>query len=141
MSESNNVNTIWTGSKGELWINNTDKIARVQKFSLKQTNKYEDVDDTDNFATQKRLVGCELSGEIVKFKTDFAFNEIMQKYSKGNQPEISLVAKVTNVDTGETRRISVTGVTFSDMDILAFEKGKANQDSIPFSAGGYEFIA
>ncbi len=139
MSETNVAN-IWTGTKGELWANNTDKVARVAKFTFKQTNKYEDVDDTDNFATQKRLVGCELSGELEKLKTDFAFNEIMQRYSKGEQPELSFVAKATNVDTGETKRISITGITFSDMEIFAFEKGKVNRDSIPFSAGGYEYL-
>ena len=135
-----NENQIWTGSAGEIWLNNTDKIARVQSFSFKQTNKWEDIDDTDSFATQKRLVGVELSGEINKFKTDFAFEEIMQKYSKGTQPSISLIGKMTNLDTGETKRISITDVTLNDLDIFSFEKGKANQDSITYNAGGYEYL-
>lgn len=135
-----NEQEIWTGSSGELWLNNTDRLARVQSFSFKQANKWEDVDDTDSFATQKRLVGVELSGEIVKFKTDFAFNDIMEQYKNKKQPPISLTGKVENPDTGETRRISITDVTFGDLDLLAFEKGKVNQDTIPFNAGGYEYL-
>lgn len=135
-----NEQQIWTGTSGELWLNNTDRLARVQSFTFKQTNKFEDIDDTDSFATQKRLVGVELSGEIVKFKTDFAFNDIMEQYKNRKQPSISLTGKVENVDTGETKRISITDVTLSDMDLLAFEKGKVNQDNIPYNAGGYEYL-
>ena len=121
-------------------MNNTDKLARVQKFSFKQTNKFEDIDDTDSFSTQKRLVGVEFSGEISQYKTSFAFNEIMEKYAKGTQPTISLVGKVLNADTGETKRISITDVNIGDMDLLQFEKGKTTQDTIPFTAGGYEYL-
>lgn len=135
-----NEQQIWTGTSGELWLNNTDRLARVQSFTFKQSNKFEDVDDTDSFATQKRLVGVELSGEIVKFKTDFAFNDIMEQYKNRKQPSITLTGKVENVDTGETKRISITDVTISDMDLLAFEKGKVNQDNIPYNAGGYEYL-
>lgn len=135
-----NENQIWTGTCGELWLNNTDRLARVQSFTFKQSNKFEDIDDTDSFATQKRLVGVELSGEIVKFKTDFAFNDIMEQYKNRKQPSISLTGKVENVDTGETKRISITDITLSDMDLLKFEKGKVTQDTIPYNAGGYEYL-
>ena len=52
-----NEQQIWTGSNGEVWLNNTDKLLRVSKFTFTQTNVYEDVDDTDAFAKQRRLVG------------------------------------------------------------------------------------
>ena len=133
-------NQIWNGTNGELWLNNADKIVKVQKFTFKQTNKYEAVDSTDSFATQQRLVGVELSGEITKYKTDFKFNEIMEKYAKGIQPDVSLVGKITNPDTGETKRVSITGITIGDMDLFAFEKGKTTQDVIPFNAGDYEYL-
>lgn len=134
------VEEIWTGADGEVWLNSTDRLGSVQKFTLKQTNKYEDVDDVDNFATKKRLVGVELTGELTKFKTDFAFEEIMKKYKNKTQPDISLVGRLTNNDTGETKRVSVTGITLDGMDIFSFEKGKVNQDSISFSATDYDFI-
>ena len=133
-----NEQEIWTGTSGELWLNNTERFARVQSF--KQTNKWEDVDDTDSFATQKRLVGVELSGEIVKFKTDFAFNEIMEQYKNRKQPNITLTGKVENVDTGESKGISITDVTLSDFDLMKFEKGKVTQDTIPYNAGGYDYL-
>ena len=135
-----NEQEIWTGTSGELWLNNTERLARVQSFTFKQTNKWEDVDDTDSFATQKRLVGVELSGEIVKFKTDFAFNEIMEQYKNRKQPNITLTGKVENVDTGESKRISITDVTLSDFDLMKFEKGKVTQDTIPYNAGGYDYL-
>ncbi len=134
------VEEIWTGADGEVWLNNTDRLGNVQKVTLKQTNKFEDVDDVDNFSTKKRLVGVELTGELVKFKTDFAFEEIMKKYKNKTQPEISLVARLTNNDTGETKRISITGITLDGMDIFSFEKGKVNQDNISFSAVDYDFV-
>lgn len=134
------VEEIWTGADGEVWLNNTDRLGNVQKVTLKQTNKFEDVDDVDNFSTKKRLVGVELTGELVKFKTDFAFEEIMKKYKNKTQPEISLVARLTNNDTGETKRISISGITLDGMDIFSFEKGKVNQDNISFSAVDYDFV-
>ena len=135
-----NENQIWTGSVGEVWLNNTDKLLRVQKFTFKQSVKTEDVDDTDSFAVQKRVVGIELSGEITKYKVDFAFNDIFEKYKNKEQPTISLVAKVENPDTGETRRISINSIVFSDFDIFGFEKGKVTQDTLAFSAGNYEYL-
>lgn len=137
---SNGVEQIWTGSNGDLWLNATDKLGNVQKFTLKQNNKYEDVDDVDNFAVKKRLVGVELTGELVKFKTDFAFNDVMEQYKNKVQPDITLVGKVTNADTGESKRINITGITFDGLDIFSFEKGKTNQDNISFYATDYEFI-
>lgn len=134
------VEEIWTGADGEVWLNNTDRLGNVQKVTLKQTNKFEDVDDVDNFSTKKRLVGVELTGELVKFKTDFAFEEIMKKYKNKTQPEISLVARLTNNDTGETKRINISGITLDGMDIFSFEKGKVNQDNISFSAVDYDFV-
>lgn len=135
-----NVNTVFTGSNGELWLNNTDKLLKVQKFTFKQTNKFEEVDTTDVFATAERLVGCSLSGEITKFQVDFAIADIMEKYKNGNQPDITLVGKVVNPDTGASRRISINGVTLQDMDIFAFEKSKVNQETIPFNATDYEYL-
>jgi len=135
-----NVNTVFTGSSGELWLNNTDKLLKVQKFTFKQTNKYEEVDTTDIFATAERLVGCSLSGEITKFQVDFAIADIMEKYKNGAQPDITLVGKIVNPDTGASRRISITGVTLQDMDIFAFEKSKTNQETIPFNATDYEYL-
>lgn len=135
-----NENQIWTGSCGELWLNNKDKLAKVQKFTFKQTNKFVDIDDTDSFAVGKRLVGCELSGEITKYKVDFAFNDIMEQYKNKQQPVLTLIGKIENVDTGETKRISITDVTFSELSLFEFEKGKENQDIIPFNAGDYKYL-
>ena len=135
-----NENQVWTGSDGQLWLNNKDRIAKVQKFTFKQTNKFEAVDDTDSFATGQRLVGCELSGEITAYKTSFAFNDIMEQYKNKQQPTLSLVGKITNNDTGETKRISITDVTFTELTLFEFEKGKVNQDVVPFNAGDYKYL-
>lgn len=135
-----NVNTIFNGSVGEVWINNTDKLLKVQKFTFKQTNKYEETDTTDVFATAERLVGCSLSGEITKYQVDFGIADIMEKYKNMQQVELSLVAKIENPDTGDQRRISITGITLQDMDIFGFEKGKTAQDVITFNATDYQYI-
>lgn len=131
---------IWTGSQGEVWLNNTDRLMKVQKFTFTQTNNYEDVDTTDSFTKQRRLVGCELTGEITQFKVNFAYNELMEKYKNGIQPYVTLVGKVRNPDTGEEKRISIADITLNGGDIFGFEKGKVTQDTIGFSAGNYEYL-
>lgn len=140
MSANTKISNVWTGTNGELWINNTDRMLRVQKFSFKQTNKYEKIDDTDNFAVQERLVAVELSGEIIKFKVDFGLNDIFEKYKNKQQVEITLTGKVENPDTGEAKRISITGITLQDFEIFGFEKGKVNQDTIAFNAMDYSYL-
>ena len=135
-----NEQQIFTGSKGEIWLNNTDRLMKVQKFTFTQTNNFEDVEDTDSFAKQRRLVGCELSGEITQYKLDFKYNELMEKYKNGTQPYITLVAKMKNVDTGIEKRVSITDVTLNGGDIFGWEKGKVNQDVIGFNAGDYEYL-
>ena len=135
-----NEQQIFTGSNGEVWLNNTDRLLKVQKFTFTQTNQYEDTDDTDSFAKQRRLIGCELTGEITKYKLDFKYNELMEKYKNGTQPYITLVSKIKNVDTGEEKRVSITDITFNGGDIFSWEKGKTIQDVIGFGAGGYEYL-
>ena len=64
----------------------------------------------------------------------------MEQYKDRKQPNITLTGKVENVDTGESKRISITDVTLGDLDLLKFEKGKVTQDTIPYNAGGYDYL-
>ena len=64
----------------------------------------------------------------------------MEQYKNKQQPTLSLVGKITNNDTGETKRISITDVTFTELTLFEFEKGKVNQDVVPFNAGDYKYL-
>ena len=134
---------IFNGTNGTLWLS-TDtqevEVGSIQNFTLKQKNNFEDVDEANNYGKKRRFVGFELSGTISKFKVDNSFINIMEEYKNGNQPDISLIGKVENPTTNKIQRMRIKGVTFDEMDLIAFEQKKATTEEIPFEAEDYNWI-
>lgn len=138
-----NTNAIYNGTHGKLWLSTDSQeieIGSMQTFTLHQTNQFEDVDEADCLHKKKRFVGYELTGTLTKFKVGHEFVEILEKYTTGETPEITLIGKAYNPSTGKSGTIKVSGVTFNEGDVMNLEQKTAVKEELPFSAETYKWI-
>lgn len=129
----------FNGTDGTLWINNTPCFS-LQNFTLKQKNVYEDVHKSGSLKKCRRRVGIELSGTISKYKVDNTFIGLMKEYKDNDEPEIKIIGLIENKKTSVMERVSITGVTLDEMDILNFEQKKLVTEEIPFEAEDWKPI-
>ena len=129
----------FNGTNGTLWINNLPCFS-LENFTFKQKNIYEDINKSGKLGKYRRLVGVEYSGTISKYKVDNSFIGLMNDYKEGDEPEIKLIGKMENKKTGITQRVSITGVTLDEMNILDFEQKKLVKEEIPFEAEDWKPI-
>lgn len=135
---------IFNGTNGTLWLSTDDMelpVGSIQSFTLKQKNEFEDVNEAEFYGKKKRLLGYELTGTISKYKIGIEMLNVMEKYTKGETPNITLIGTVRNPNTGSIQVIKIIGVTFEEMDILTFEQKTATKEEIPFSAEEWKPIA
>ena len=137
------VRTIFNGTDGAVWVTTDEqevKVGSMKTLSLKQTNVYEDVDVSESMTKKRKLVGVELTGEFTKFKVDNTFINIFSKYKDGEQPDISIVAKAYNENTGRVQRVKIIGVTFDELLLTDLQQKKAIEESLPFGCEDYDWI-
>ena len=142
---ANNLDTrnIFNGTDGAVWIT-TDtqevKVGSMRTFTLKQTNSYADVDISENVIKKRKLVGVELTGEFTKFKVDNSFVNIFEQYKNGVQPDISIIGKAFNNNTGRVQRVKVSGVTFDELNLIDLQQKTPTEESLPYGAEDYEWL-
>ena len=143
MAETFNVNKVISGNYGSVYINidgiDTEYL-NVKKFEAKVSGNYEDVSVTNMLATPRKLIGYEISGTltVAKINNDIS-KSVLNAWKKGIMPEIRLVGKLADPSADDAERVTISGVTFDETDLLAFEPGKLLEVEIPFKATEYNF--
>jgi len=142
---TNNVKTqdIFNGTDGAVWLSTDEqevKIGSMKKFTLKQTNVYSDVDESESFTKKRKLVGVELTGELVKWKVDNTFVKIFEQYKNGNQPDISIIGKAYNNNTSKVQRVKISGVTFDELNLIDLAQKTPTEEGLPFACEDYEWL-
>ncbi len=143
MANKTTTNEIFNGTNGAVWIATDSenlKVGSMDKFSLKQTMQYEDVELSEDIIKKRKLTGIELTGEISKFKVDFKMIDIAKKYKDGDQLDIYFIGKVYNNNTGLEQKVKIKGVTLDEIDILNLEQKTPTKESTSFGAEDWEII-
>lgn len=135
---------IFNGTNGTLWLASDDTetaIGSMQTFTLHQANEFEDVNEADFYGKKKRFLGYELTGTISKYKVGHEFLNILESYTNGETPDVSLIGKAYNPNTNKMEVIKVMGVTFNEGDVMNLEQKTATKEDLPFAAESYKWIA
>lgn len=129
-----------TGAGGTLWIGG-EKLANLSKAQITVKGNFENVTCCGDYRTFPQYTGFSIDGSITVVKIDSA---IQRKYAKayrtGNMPEIKIITKLTDPETGASERYSVTGVVFTSLDILNIEAQKVVNEELPIQAVDYELL-
>ena len=137
------VKPLFNGTHGAVWVtleNQEFKIGEMKTFSAKQINTYEDVDVSEVFTKQRKLVGVELSGEFTKFKSDSNFINIAERNKNGETVEISIIGKAYNPETKLVQRIKIEDVSFDEIPLIDLEQKKLTEESLPFKFANYQWL-
>lgn len=134
-------NQYWNGSNGDLWVNDSD-WDKVNSFNLRMLLEWEDV--PNGMSTDRVLMGISYEGAFAYRKTDKNYNKaidlLFEEYRAGRVPDVSIVSKAFNRTTGKTQRIKVTGITFDEVTILAWEQKTLGNIEMPFKASDVKIL-
>lgn len=134
---------IFNGTNGTLWITTDDEeieVGSIQSFVMTQTNEFEEYNKPNEYGKYQRFLGYSLAGTITKYKIDNKMVNLLYEYSKGNQPNISLIGKIENPSTNKLQRIKYSNVTIDSGDLQNFEQKVATKEEIPIKAAKYDFL-
>lgn len=143
MTNSLQTKAIFNGTDGAVWLT-TDtqevKVGSMKTFTLKQANQFEDVDTSESYTKKRKLVGVELTGDFTKWKIDNTFINIFEQYKNGEQPDISIIGKAYNNNTGKVQRVKVIGVTFDELNLIDLAQKTPTEESLPYACEDYEWL-
>lgn len=134
---------IFNGTNGTLWITTDDEeieVGSIQSFVMTQTNEFEEYNKPNEYGKYQRFLGYSLAGTITKYKIDNKMVNLLHEYSKGNQPNISIIGKIENPSTNKLQRIKYSNVTIDSGDLQNFEQKVATKEEIPIKAAKYDFL-
>lgn len=133
-------NAVILGTNGKLYINGV-RCSNIKSFELKATMNYEEIDVNGNLCKQQVYTGYSLGGTMTLHKVNSnSVNLVKDGMITGVIPDIKFVASLSDPNFDGQERIEVTDVTFDEVTLLAFENGQIGEESVPFKAGGYNYI-
>lgn len=136
---ANNSNNYWTGSNGNLWVNDSE-FDKVKSFECKMTIEWEDV--PNGLTTDRVLMGYAYEGTFSYRKTDKNHSVVMDliftDYSNGVVTDVSIIGKAFNKATNKVERIKITGITFDELQIQKWEEKSLVEVEMPFKASKVE---
>lgn len=143
MAEKIDIKPLFNGTHGAVWVtldNQEFKVGEMKTYKVIQKNIYEEVDVSECFTKQRKLVGVELTGDFTKFKKDSNFINIAERNKNGETVEVSIIGKAYNPETKLTQRVKCIGVTFDEFSLIDLEQKKLTEESLPFALTDYEWL-
>jgi len=140
MATTEITNKIIRGSFGRLWVNGK-LMANVKSFECKATLQYEELNVNNNLAKQQRYLGYSVAGTMTLHKVDsFTATLLKSGIKTGSLPSIKMVARLADPDSAGAERIEIFNVSFDELTLMHFENNTVEEESVPFKAGGFEYL-
>ncbi|WP_297422094.1 phage tail tube protein [Clostridium sp.] len=134
-----NKNNILTGVNGDVWFNGA-LMATLK--SIKCTVKSDT--ETENFIGDGRTYtiweGWSGDGSLTLAKIDSSvWKMAANAFKSGITPDLKIISSLTN-SSGETEKVAIEGVMFSQFDLINIESKKVNEESYSITFDDYEVI-
>lgn len=128
------ANQILNGTFGKVWIDNVI-FANVKSFEAKITPSYEEVNLSGKLGTSQKYMGYAIEGTVKMDKVDFELaKKISQGFITGNIPEFKINAELDDTSGQGSGRIALSGVTFDEVMLLAYENKTMAEEEFSFKA-------
>lgn len=135
-----NSNTKLSGTNGEVWIG-TELIGNLEKVLAKVTGKFEEFNQCGKKGTGNHFTGFSGEGSLTLIKENSRGIKLLaEAYQTGIMPDIKIVGRLTNSSTGKSERTAVTGVVFTEFDLMNFEAKSLVKEELPFKFEDYEIL-
>lgn len=137
---SNRGNEVISGTEGSIWVNGVE-WAELTAFEAKVTGQFEDVQFCNDYKTYKRFVGQSGEGTITLNKVFSRGAQLMAgAFKNGRMPQVKIITKIFNPQTGKAERAEVKDVVFSEFHLARIENRGVTQEELPFTFSDYDFI-
>lgn len=137
---ANIVNRILTGSSGNVWLNGA-LLAQVKGIELKVSGNFEDINFCGDASTHSKYTGWSGEGTITMFKIDSTVLKLIAKaYKTGVMPEIKIITKITDENTGKSERVAISGITVTEFTLAKFEAKANMEEELPIKFSDYEIL-
>lgn len=134
------VNKILTGNSGKAWLNG-QLLAQLKAIELKVTGNFEDVNFCGDSSTHSKYTGWSGEGTVTLFKIDSTLIKLIAKaYQTGIMPDIKLITKLTDENTGKSERVAVSGITITEFTLAKFEAKTNVEEELPLKFSKYEIL-
>lgn len=131
---------MFKGNSGTAWFNGK-LLATLSKIEAKNTLEYEDRTYCGTYNTHKEYIGWTGEGTLTRDKVDSSVLSMMKDAMKnGTMPEITIISKMTNTDTGKTERVALKEICITEVMLTAFEAKKTVEEEIPFTYGDFDVL-
>lgn len=134
------TNRFLTGSNGFLWFDG-ELMANLKKADIKVEGVFDDVTLAGDYATYPQYKGYKVSGSVTFAKMN---TKVLAKYAaayrSGKFPDLKLISKLTDVNTGASERVAITGAVLTTLPLINFEAQGLIDEELPISASGYEIL-
>lgn len=135
-----NTNKVLTGTNGFVWLNGK-LLANIKKCELKVTGSFEDVGFCGDGATYSVYTGWSGEGSITLQKVDSSILALLaDAYKSGVMPDIKIVSKLTDRATGQSQRVAVEEVTFSEFHLMNIEQKALAEEEVPLKFAKYTVL-
>ncbi|MFD1957323.1 phage tail tube protein [Paenibacillus thailandensis] len=128
---SNLGNEVVSGDNGQVWING-EEWAGVSSFEVKTTLNFSEVRQCNDPNAYQVYNGRTCEGTLTVHKTSSRGAKIMAEAARtGIMPNIKIVSKIQNKQTGKAERAIVHNVVFTEFT-HRFEQGTSLTEELPF---------
>lgn len=97
-------------------------MANLKKVDIKAEGQFDDVTVSGDYATYQQYKGYKVSGSLTFAKVN---SSVMAKYAAayktGVMPDLKIVSKLRDVNTGESERAAITGVVLTTVMQLTLQ--------------------
>ncbi len=134
------TNRFLTGSTGKLWFDG-ELMANLKKVDVKVEGNFEDVTVAGDYATYPQYTGYSVSGSVVFAKINSSvLAKYLAAYKTGVMPDLKIISKLTDVNTGASERAAITGTVLTTLPLMGFEAKALVDEEFPLKASGYELL-
>lgn len=134
------VNKVLTGNSGNVWLNG-QLLAQLKSIELKVTGNFEDMNFCGDSSTHSKYTGWNGEGTITMYKIDSTVLKLIAKaYQTGIMPDIKIITKLTDNNTGKSERVAVSGITITEFTLAKFEAKTNIEEELPVKFSKYEIL-
>ena len=137
---ANRGNEVLSGTDGAAWVNG-EEWAELSALEAKITAEFEDVNFCGDYGTYKRYMGFTGEGTMTLKKTKSRGLKLLaDAFKTGIMPDIKIVTKLTNKQTGKAERAVIKDVVFSETMLAKFENRSLVDEELPFTFSDYDVL-
>jgi hypothetical protein len=137
---ANKGNRVLSGNEGEVWLNG-DLLGDLKSIELKVTGNFEDVNFCGDNATYQRYMGWTGEGSIkLQKSTSRGAKLLANAFKTGIMPDIKIITKLRDLNTGNAERVSVEDVTITEFMLTNFESKSLIEEELPLKFATYNVI-